>query len=554
MEPIIESSKPNNPSAELADQKQLQPTDEIAGHLDNDSNQLSREEQLHQDELLAAKLSLEEEPEASCSSDIALAMILQRQFDLEYNQQLNREEARLNGKSKVGVSLDKFRRSTSHMSNHLDDDENDYDDSKLEQDQTETAWDSFEQREIKQRSRMMGRSGFVFNKDGTMTTKHDIPTSSRKNMCRLMESKGDIKTGDAGATKDDFMITNYVYNKLKVHSSKSSKKANQKLFERREPSPEGRAQEDCLASLRMNESTKTIIDALLTGYRIEKLNGIIGHGKESSVLHATGRDNSDVAGQELAIKIFKSDMGVAFKTRDTYNKSKCPSFKFDKPKSKHDSLNKWAERGFKNLKILRKHGINCPEAISLKKHVLVMSFIGTDASPSPQLRNASLNELQLRKAYEQVLDIMVRMYRDCQLIHGDLSEYNLLWHDDTVYVIDVSQSMFCSHPGANRFLYRDCKNILNFFKRSGVTDVMEENSLFTMISGNNLRDYDVETWCRIEDFPKNEKLMLKDENSNKKKPPKLDSFAQIFSRLPSDHIDSSITVASSALKTTECRE
>ena len=60
---------------------------------------------------------------------------------------------------------------------------------------------------------------------------------------------------------------------------------------------------------------------------------------------------------------------------------------------------------------------------------------------------------------------MKKMYRECMLIHGDLSEYNLLWHDDTVYVIDVSQSVDREHPHAHEFLLRDCKNITQVRKQ-----------------------------------------------------------------------------------------
>jgi len=57
------------------------------------------------------------------------------------------------------------------------------------------------------------------------------------------------------------------------------------------------------------------------------------------------------------------------------------------------------------------------------------------------------------------------MYLKCNLVHADLSEYNLLYHDQKVYVIDVSQSVEESHPYSHEFLKRDVININNFFKR-----------------------------------------------------------------------------------------
>lgn len=462
---------------------------------------------------MAARLAEEEaDRERKCVDDAAMALILQQQFDIEHDGHLKKEEARLNGHSKVGVSLDRFRRTPSSGSACQNIVYNSDDDEPID-DTAGSAWDAFEQSELKMKGRMMGRAGFILDQDGNMITKHDIPTSSRKNMCRLMELKTDIETGDAGATKDDFKIGNYVYNHLKVHSKKNSRRVSQRLFDKRER--ENNSSEDALAC-RMNEATRSIIDGLLVAYKIEKLNGVIGHGKESTILHATGRDHEDNPGQEVAIKVFDFESNVSFKTRDTYTKSKCPSYKFDKLKSKKSSLNKWAERGFKNLKLLRSADINCPEAISLKKHVLVMTFLGSDAKPSPQLRNASLSEEQLRFSYEQVIGIMGRMYKVCDLIHGDLSDYNLIWHDESVYVIDVSQSMLTSHPNANAFLYRDCKNILDFYRKSGLTDVLDEKTLFTLISGKDLTDMDVELWAKIEDFPRNEKLMQRDESAMNK--------------------------------------
>ena len=54
---------------------------------------------------------------------------------------------------------------------------------------------------------------------------------------------------------------------------------------------------------------------------------------------------------------------------------------------------------------------------------------------------------------------MTNLYKRCNLIHGDLSEYNILWHENICYFIDVSQSVEPAHPNALEFLYRDCCNI-----------------------------------------------------------------------------------------------
>lgn len=48
---------------------------------------------------------------------------------------------------------------------------------------------------------------------------------------------------------------------------------------------------------------------------------------------------------------------------------------------------------------------------------------------------------------------MVRaLYQKCRLVHADLSEYNILVHDNQLYCIDVSQAVELDHPRAFDFL------------------------------------------------------------------------------------------------------
>ena len=54
---------------------------------------------------------------------------------------------------------------------------------------------------------------------------------------------------------------------------------------------------------------------------------------------------------------------------------------------------------------------------------------------------------------------MTRLYQDCLLVHADLSPYNMLWFNDLLYFIDVSQAVDTAHPQSNQFLLRDCRNV-----------------------------------------------------------------------------------------------
>ena len=76
------------------------------------------------------------------------------------------------------------------------------------------------------------------------------------------------------------------------------------------------------------------------------------------------------------------------------------------------------------------------------------------------------------------------MYTKCRLIHADLSEYNMLWHDGNIYFIDVSQAVEPIHPQGLEFLLRDCSNVCNFFSKTKlVDDVMTPQQLFNYVTG-----------------------------------------------------------------------
>lgn len=218
---------------------------------------------------------------------------------------------------------------------------------------------------------------------------------------------------------------------------------------------------------------------------LEQVNGIISTGKEAVILHATSDPTYSgelVLPKECAIKIFKTTLNE-FKQRDRYIRD---DYRFKDRFSKQNNrtvIVMWAEKEMHNLMRMRKIGINCPEVIALKKNILLMSFIGENNVAAPKLKNAILSDAELIIAYEEVVEMMVRLYNDGKLVHADLSEYNILWHEEKCWLIDVAQSVEPGHPSALEFLMRDCDNISTFFTRKGVSGVKTKEELFSHITG-----------------------------------------------------------------------
>jgi RIO kinase 1 len=187
---------------------------------------------------------------------------------------------------------------------------------------------------------------------------------------------------------------------------------------------------------------------------------------------------------EFAIKIYKTSI-LVFKDRDKYVTGE---FRWKNGYCKSNPrkmVQVWAEKELRNYKRIYNSGIPCPQPILLKRNVLVMEFLGTgDGWPSPRLKDAVLTEKRLREAYVQCIMILRQLYVKCRLVHGDLSEYNLLWHNNQVYVIDVSQSVETDHPSALDFLRKDVANVNDFFRKHKVAqlNVMTTRQLFEYVT------------------------------------------------------------------------
>lgn len=62
---------------------------------------------------------------------------------------------------------------------------------------------------------------------------------------------------------------------------------------------------------------------------------------------------------------------------------------------------------------MKKADIPCPEVVILKKHILVMSFIGKDHVPAPKLKEAMLGSEDMNRAYYQVLHVSAAAVPPC---------------------------------------------------------------------------------------------------------------------------------------------
>jgi len=129
-----------------------------------------------------------------------------------------------------------------------------------------------------------------------------------------------------------------------------------------------------------------------------------------------------------------------------------------------------AKEYYRLLKAYRA-GVNVPAPAKQINNIILMSFIGIPWEPAPQLRNAFLDEPL--EVLEQIIEQITLLYKEAKLIHGDLSEYNILIDEkqkpvliDFPQAIDLSlyQMQFTHMKERNhKILQHDLKTIHKFF-------------------------------------------------------------------------------------------
>lgn len=235
----------------------------------------------------------------------------------------------------------------------------------------------------------------------------------------------------------------------------------------------------------LDPRTRMILLQMINREIVSEINGCLSTGKEANVYHGiTYPEGLDAEPLQRAIKVYKTSI-LVFKDRDKYISGE---YRFRQGYSKSNNramVKMWAEKEMRNLRRLFASRIPVPEPIYLRLHVMVMEFLGDSKGvPAPRLRDVVLQgpnpEEQWKDLYVELLGHMRTMYQKCTLVHADLSEYNLLYHKNKLYIIDVSQSVELDHPRSLEFLRMDIKNVSDFFQRKGV-NTLSERTIFEFI-------------------------------------------------------------------------
>jgi len=206
---------------------------------------------------------------------------------------------------------------------------------------------------------------------------------------------------------------------------------------------------DCLA-----------INALVKAGVLEAFGKPLGVGKEADVYDAL-----NPKGERIAVKFHRLGR-ISF--RQTIRKrgytNEHTSWLFQSRLA--------AEKEFEALKLVFLHGVAVPKPMSQNRHVIAMGMI--EGAELAEWKEISKPE----KVLKEILRNVRKAYLKADVIHADLSEYNVILKPNMhILIIDWPQYVTREHPNAQQLLTRDIKNILQYFRRKYMSKVKLKEAL-----------------------------------------------------------------------------
>jgi RIO kinase 1 len=109
-------------------------------------------------------------------------------------------------------------------------------------------------------------------------------------------------------------------------------------------------------------------------------------------------------------------------------------------------------------------GVRVPKPINFLEGVLLMDLITDEqGDAAPRLNDVIFTPEMAAKYHLQLIGEVLRMLR-AGVVHGDLSEFNILLSHDGPVIIDLPQAIDAAgNNHAQRMLLRDVANLRNFF-------------------------------------------------------------------------------------------
>jgi len=177
----------------------------------------------------------------------------------------------------------------------------------------------------------------------------------------------------------------------------------------------------------------------------------------------------------LAAKVYRPLMHRSFKNDAVYNEGRVILNKRDARAvarksdwGRETKFGIWIGHEFATLTHLHALGSDVPRPLRMAGSAILMEYVGDDEAAAPKLKGVRLEPDEVRPLFNRMMQ-NIELWLANDLVHGDLSAYNVLYWDGAITVIDFPQAV---DPRANQnafdLLQRDIDNICHYWSGYGV--------------------------------------------------------------------------------------
>jgi RIO kinase 1 len=216
-----------------------------------------------------------------------------------------------------------------------------------------------------------------------------------------------------------------------------------------------------------------LLESFLDDSLITEVMEIVAGGKEATVFRcraaeSTGRDF-------FAAKVYRPMERRNFRNDTVYQQGRVIlNHRTKRAYEKGTDFGKKAQQGmwvgaeYETQSALFEAGADVPEPIKCNGNAILMEWLGDDSAAAVQLRHARIDSRDAPPLFETLMANIELMLRN-NVVHSDLSPFNILYHEGGVKLIDFPQAI---DPRMNRaafdLLRRDVENVCNYFSKLGV--------------------------------------------------------------------------------------
>jgi RIO kinase 1 len=178
-------------------------------------------------------------------------------------------------------------------------------------------------------------------------------------------------------------------------------------------------------------------------------------------------------GEERVAKVYKEAQNRSFRQRAEYTEGRAVRNSRDqRAMAKRTKYGRsqdeaaWRSTEVDMIYRLRNAGVRVPVPHHFIDGVLIMELVkDADGNPAPRLGEIALGRDEAIAVFDRLIAETVRML-SAGVVHGDLSEFNVLMASDGPVVIDFPQSVDASrNQNARKLLLRDVDNLHRFVSR-----------------------------------------------------------------------------------------